>query len=373
MFDKLSAAQLVKVFNAVTDRVKPVRKFESHARALALTIAELDRMQVSAPVALARAGLPVPADAPAEDQATRYGKIADGLAADYNAMVDKAAAERAAEAEATVPLNPSVDGLFDAAAAERCQPWGTADEYEAPAPKIGTCLHCGSLLSAVTGECVRGVHCPGELLPAGRTPRMGPKPGRETLKRSERQFVPTATDAVSGAPVELRSLHGPVRTVEGDPEKAAAKIAKDSVKELRQARLERQTAKVAKRARQAATTTEKVLVRTEAWPYAKAAEAPAVPTAPPVKAPAKTDGLTAEQTRLLVALIDCKALAGKPLHERAGEWVKYKAIHDSDTPHNLAKGQLPGLTGALRRRGMIELRGSSANGEVRLTAAALEA
>jgi len=283
MLDKLSAAQLVKVFNAVTDREKPVRKFESHARALALTIAELDRMNVTAPVAMARAGLAVPVNVPL---AALKKAVADGVER-HGAVVEVRAAA----------------------------------------------------------------------------------------------FVPTAIDAVSGNIVELRSLHGPIRTVEGDPEKAAAKIAKDSVKELRQARLEREAAKVAKRARTRLGHLAAPAPANSTGPFLgivglkRPSEAPATPApaSKPVSLAGAAQGLTPEQDRLLMALIDCKALTDKPLKERAGVWVKYKAIHDSNTPHNLAKGQLPGLTGALRRRGMIELRGNSANGEVCVTTTGLEA
>jgi len=148
-----------------------------------------------------------------------------------------------------------------------------------------------------------------------------------------------AVNLVNGETVSVANLHGPVRAVDGAPEKAARKAAAEAVAPLKAAR------------------------------EAAAVQVPATPAV----APAGSSALTPEQTRLLVALIDCKALADKPLHARVGVWVRYKALHDSETPHNLAKGQLPGLTGALRRKGMIELRGSSANGEVRLTAAALEA
>jgi hypothetical protein len=74
-----------------------------------------------------------------------------------------------------------------------------------------------------------------EDFPMTRTTKTAPKPGRETLKKSDRA-PRIAVNAVTGAPVELKSLHGPVRTVDGDPEKAARRAARASVVQLRTTR-----------------------------------------------------------------------------------------------------------------------------------------
>lgn len=68
MITTLSAAQLVRVYNAVTDG-KPVKKFESQPRALERTQAELARMGVTSAEAMARAGFQVPAKDEAPDRA----------------------------------------------------------------------------------------------------------------------------------------------------------------------------------------------------------------------------------------------------------------------------------------------------------------
>jgi hypothetical protein len=349
MLEKLSAAQLVKVFNAVTDREKPVKKFESHARALALTTAELDRMGVAAPVALARAGLPVPADT----DAAAYDLAQAESTHAWPEQDD--AAEPVAEAPKLLTYAP-------APVCANCEAPLTAENMQAGSSLCHACA--GRNISA-------SVEKPG-LRSAGRSPRLGPKPGRETLKKSQ-AHVPTAINAINGETVELRSLHGPVRTVEGDPEKAARKVASAAVAELRKARKAK-----------AAEPAEKVLVRTETWPYAKAVTVPAVEPAPaaepvskaaaPRKAPTPATGaLSPDHILFLKALRDAKVFAGKPVEARVGQWVKYGAVHDSDSPHNLPKGRMPGLTRVVRHRGLIDIRVEGRTLETCLTAAGLEA
>jgi hypothetical protein len=186
---------------------------------------------------------------------------------------------------------------------------------------------------------------------------VGPEP-----KAYDPASIRQATNLVNGETVSVANVHGPVRAVDGDPEAAARKVAAEAVAPL-------------KAARKAATPQVAALpgvtplgLKEVARPHVEAARK--FLTALDGKDAAEV-ALTREQSQLLGALVDCKALSATPLDARAGVWVKYKAIHESDTPHNLAKGQLPGLTGALRRRGFIELRGSSANGEVQVTAAGL--
>ena len=157
-----------------------------------------------------------------------------------------------------------------------------------------------------------------------------------------------ATNLINGETVSVANLHDPIRTVEGDPVKAARKAATKTVK-------------ASKAAAKAATKLD-----------AQIGRKPAKPAAAPVKAAAKVNGdLSEDQMRLLTALVDCKAFGDKPLAKRVGVWIKYKAIHDSDTPHNLPKGKLPSATGVLRRHGFLDIRGSSSNGEIMLTAAGL--
>lgn len=107
-----------------------------------------------------------------------------------------------------------------------------------------------------------------------------------------------------------------------------------------------------------------------------AAVAPAAkPGCKPAAAPAPAGALSDDQVRLLTALVDAKAFKEKGLRraERAGVWIKYRAIHDSDAPHNLPKGKLPGLTGGLRRQGYLDIRGNSSNGEIMVTQKGLDA
>jgi hypothetical protein len=55
--------------------------------------------------------------------------------------------------------------------------------------------------------------------------------------KSNERFKRTAINLMTGKTVELQSLHGPLRTVEGDPEKAARKVARKAAAPLRAARL----------------------------------------------------------------------------------------------------------------------------------------
>jgi hypothetical protein len=97
----------------------------------------------------------------------------------------------------------------------------------------------------------------------------------------------------------------------------------------------------------------------------KAARKPAAP---------KSDALSDEHVRFLIALLDAKVWAemGLSREARVGVWVPFKAIHDSNTPHNLPNGKLPGLTGGLRRRGLIDT-GWEKQITVQLTQAGLDA
>lgn len=103
-----------------------------------------------------------------------------------------------------------------------------------------------------------------------------------------------------------------------------------------------------------------------AAPKTPKAAAPKTPKAP------KTDGLGDDQIRLLNALVDCKALTSAPIEQRVGLWVRSAAVHDSETPHNLPMRQVPGVMGALRRRGLVEC-GWDKAATVRLTQAGLDA
>jgi hypothetical protein len=85
----------------------------------------------------------------------------------------------------------------------------------------------------------------------------------------------------------------------------------------------------------------------------KPAKAPKPAAAP--QAEGKDYGLA-----LTSALAKSKVWAtlGLPLSERAGHWVHYEAVHDSDAPHGLTKGQMPATTGSARKRGLIEIAGT---------------
>lgn len=215
-------------------------------------------------------------------------------------------------------------------------------------------------------------------LPAGAT-RTEPIPGVPLAVTDETiSMVPAApydpaslkqaTNLVNGAPVSVANLHPPVRSVAGDPEKAARKAARASTAGLQAAR------KAAAKMDRAIGSAPAVRNRREVGvrPVRKPAAQPAASMAA-VRPAAVPGALSEAQLRLLGALIDARAFNDLPLAERAGVWIKYKALHDTNTPHNLAKGQLPGLTGGLRRRGLIDIRGNSATGEVQVTLAGLTA
>ena len=126
-------------------------------------------------------------------------------------------------------------------------------------------------------------------------------------------------------------------------EKAAKKAAKEAVKQLR------------------ASATPKLDAAIKAGKAAAKAPKPAKAAA------AKPEGLTPDQARLLIALVQCKALAEKPLAERVGVWVRSAAVHDSDKPHGLDMKRVPALMGSLKKAGLVEC-GWDKAATVRLTA-----
>ena len=106
------------------------------------------------------------------------------------------------------------------------------------------------------------------------------------------------------------------------------------------------------------------------------------------KVPAYTEKKAPKATKvdcglmLTVALLTAKVWREKGLRpqERVGVWVHFDAVHESDPPHTLTKGQLPASTGAARKRGLIETGWTNEVGlpgprkiAVRLTAAGLDA
>jgi hypothetical protein len=302
MLNDLSAAKLVKVFNAITDG-KPVRKFEAQRTGIKRVRAEMERLGISEADALARAGMPVPAPA-APAELPEMATLRAALLTDPNVRIGAAV-------------------LRDVA-------------RDREAEKVLVRTEAWPYAKAVTET---------ELPPDG------------------------PVDLITGK--QLPPMRGvqndPIRKAEGDPKKAARKVAKEAVAKLRTAR-ETGVKRLSGRGLRAALKATEVPEVSPA-PAPRKAKAPA----PKATASAAPGGLAPEHKRLLTALINCKALADKPLTERAGAWVKYKAIHDSSAPHGLDNHRLPGLTRALRIRGLIDLRGSSANGEVCVTAAGLEA
>jgi hypothetical protein len=168
----------------------------------------------------------------------------------------------------------------------------------------------------------------------------------------------------------------------------------------------------------------KALVRTEEWPYAKAVtmlprptpQVPALPGMTPLGLPAgvvvddqgakveiakisgdtlaaaaaaalpKASPQAALKTDYGLALTSALATAkvwltkGLALSDRAGVWVHFDAVHESNVPHGLSKGQMPASTGNARKRGLIDVAWSDEVGlgkprklAVRLTGTGLEA
>ena len=88
--------------------------------------------------------------------------------------------------------------------------------------------------------------------------------------------------------------------------------------------------------------------------------------------------LPAPQRALLVHLLNATAHGDTPTAERVGKRLFWKAAaYESTTPHGLPPRQLPGVSNALRKRGLIELEwheeGKRKGHGVALTAAGLAA
>jgi hypothetical protein len=77
------------------------------------------------------------------------------------------------------------------------------------------------------------------------------------------------------------------------------------------------------------------------------------------KAPAAkpaAGGVSPEAAQVLKALFRSPALRDTPEGDRAGHWVDYKTINESDAPHGLAARRVPGYMAGLQRRGLVECR-----------------
>jgi hypothetical protein len=77
-----------------------------------------------------------------------------------------------------------------------------------------------------------------------------------------------------------------------------------------------------------------------------------------VEAPAAkpAGGVSPEAALVLKALFRSPALRDTPAADRAGHWVDYKTINESDAPHGLAARRVPGYMAGLQRRGLVECR-----------------
>jgi hypothetical protein len=132
-----------------------------------------------------------------------------------------------------------------------------------------------------------------------------PKPAYDPASKHQ------AINLMDGQPVSVANLHPPVRTVAGDLEKVARKAMRKAAPKA--------PAKAARKA----------LANAAAKPTAPKAMKTAA--AKPAKPAPANGALSPEQARLLIALVNCKALAGKPLNDRARIWIRYKCIFAAST------------------------------------------
>jgi len=107
-------------------------------------------------------------------------------------------------------------------------------------------------------------------------------------------------------------------------------------------------------------------------------EPPASDTTPEVSKTPITTEIPDRQLAVLKALAGAKSLEDKAVNERAGVWIVFADVHDSNDPHNLPKPAVPGVAGALKKKHLIETDwGKDGNGKraviVALTAAGIAA
>jgi hypothetical protein len=96
--------------------------------------------------------------------------------------------------------------------------------------------------------------------------------------------------------------------------------------------------------------TPETVIENTPEPITPANETPATDNAPETTTTAISD----RQLAVLNALLGVKTLEDKAINERAGEWVPFADLNDSNNPHNLPAPALPGITGALKRKNLVE-------------------
>jgi hypothetical protein len=120
----------------------------------------------------------------------------------------------------------------------------------------------------------------------------------------------------------------------------------------RKARVERAKQDRAVKARRVEKAVEASRIEVEAGERRAAAKRPAPPAAPA--------DLSAEATKLLLAVFHSPALRDLAPEAKVGKWIAYKTIHASDRPHGLNVRRVPGYMTTLSRRGLVECRAEKA-------------
>jgi hypothetical protein len=229
-----------------------------------------------------------------------------------------------------------------------------AESAEAMAAALAASRDAMAEPPVITGTVIVGEPMPADLIEEAMRRGLSPAQFAEVAERVAQGRVGPFGDEDRAAIWTVLQGLTPVAADGVEPSVFGGTLREDQAENAkrRKARVERAKQDRAVKARRVEKAVEASRIEVEAGERRAAAKRPAPPAAPA--------DLSAEATKLLLAVFHSPALRDLAPEAKVGKWIAYKTIHASDRPHGLNVRQVPGYMTTLSRRGLVECRAEKA-------------